>query len=67
MEELIKLVAQKTGLPQDKAKVAVDTVINFLKKKLPPAIGGQLDAVLSGGKLPDDLMKGLGGLLGGKK
>lgn len=67
MEELIKLVSQKTGLPQDKAKVAVDTVLNFLKKKLPPSLAGQLDAILAGGKLPDNLMEGLGGLLGGKK
>ena len=67
MNELIKLVSQKTGLPEDKAKVAVETVINFLKSKLPPTISGQLDAILSVGKLPDDLTKGLGGLLGGKK
>lgn len=67
MDELIKLVASKTGLPPDKAKVAVDTVISFLKKKLPPSIAGQLDALLAGGGLPDDLTKGLGGLLGGKK
>ncbi len=67
MDELIKLVSQKTGIPPDKAKVAVDTVINFLKKKLPPSIAGQLDTVLKGGSLPDNLTKGLGGLLGGKK
>lgn len=67
MDELIKLVSQKTGLPQDKAKVAVDTVVNFLKKKLPPAIAGQLDTILAGGNIPNDLTKGLGGLLGGKK
>lgn len=67
MDELIKLVAQKTGLPQDKAKVAVDTVINFLKTKLPPSVAGQLDALLAGGNLPDNLTKDLGGLLGGKK
>jgi len=67
MEELINLVSQKTGLSKDKAKVAVDTVVNFLKKKLPPAIAGQLDAILAGGKLPGDITKGLGGLLGGKK
>ena len=67
MDELIKLVAKKTGLPQDKAKVAVDTVINFLKKKLPPTIAGQLDTLLAGGNLSDNLTKGLGGLLGGKK
>jgi hypothetical protein len=67
MEELIKLVSQKTGLPQDKAKTAVDTVIGFLKTRLPPAIAGQLDAVLAGGKLPGDLAQNLGSLLGGKK
>ena len=67
MDELIKLVSQKTGLPQDKAKVAVDTVINFLKTKLPPSLGGQLDAILAGGDLPGNLTKGVGDLLGGKK
>lgn len=67
MDELIKLVAQKTGLPQEKAKIAVDTVINFLKKKLPPSVAGQLDSLLAGGNLSSDLTKGLGGLLGGKK
>jgi hypothetical protein len=67
MEELVKLISQKTGLPPDKARLAAETVINFLKKKLPPAIAGQLDAVLAGGSLPDDLTKGLGNLLGGKK
>ncbi len=67
MDELIKLVSQKTGLPQDKAKVAVDTVVNFIKSKLPPAIAGQVDAVLAGGNVQDNLTKGLGGLLGGKK
>jgi hypothetical protein len=67
MDELIKLVAQKTGLPADKARVAVDTVVKFLKSKLPPSIAGQIDVILAGGKLPDDLTKGLGGLLGRKK
>jgi uncharacterized protein (DUF2267 family) len=67
MDELIKLVSQKTGLPQDKAKVAVETVVNFLKQKLPPSIAGQLDALLSGGSIQDNLTKGLGDLLGGKK
>jgi len=67
MDELIKLVAQKTGLPADKARVAVDTVVKFLESKLPPSLAGQIDAILAGGKLPDDLTKGLGELLGKKK
>ena len=67
MDELVKLVSQKTGLPQDKAKMAVETVVNFLKQKLPPALAGQLDAILAGGNLSDNLTKGLGDLLGGNK
>ena len=34
MDQLLKLVVKKTGLPEDKAKVAVETVVGFLKKKL---------------------------------
>jgi len=67
MEELIKLVSKKTGLPPDKAKVAVETVVNFLKSKLPPTIAGQLDGILAGGGLPGNLAQGLGDLLGKKK
>jgi uncharacterized protein (DUF2267 family) len=66
MEELIKLVSKKTGLPEAKAKVAVDTVLKFLKDKLPDPIAAQLDNVLEG-NLPTDLLGSLGSLLGGKK
>jgi hypothetical protein len=63
MDELVKLVAEKTGLSDDKAKVAVDTVIDFLKDRLPDPIGKQLDTVLEGGDV-SDLSSALGGLLG---
>jgi hypothetical protein len=66
MEELTKLVAQKTGLPEAKAKVAVETVLKFLKDKLPDPIAAQLDTILEGGQAAD-LLGSLGGLLGGKK
>ena len=32
MDELIALVSEKVGLPQDKAQMAVDLVINHLKQ-----------------------------------
>ncbi len=64
MDELINLVAQKTGMPQDKAKVAVETVLNFLKQKLPAPIAGQIDAAVSGN--PGDIAKNLGGMFGKK-
>jgi hypothetical protein len=63
MDELVKLVSQKTGISQDQAKMAVETVLNFLKQKLPAPIASQIDAALSGGGA-QDLAKGLGNLFG---
>ena len=62
MDELVKLVTQKTGISEDQAKAAVQTVIDFLKQKLPAPIAGQLDGLLSGGGT--DIAKGIGGLFG---
>jgi hypothetical protein len=63
MDELVKLVSQKTGISQDQAKMAVETVLNFLKQKLPAPVAGQIDAALSGSGA-QDLMKGLGNMFG---
>ena len=62
MDELIKLVSKKTGIPEAQAKIAVETVMDFLKKKLPAPIAAQLDAVITGGGA-QNLMDGLGGML----
>src|SRR5690606_30479306 len=48
MEELIQQVVSRTGISADNARSAVDTVITFLKAKLPAPIAGQLDSVLGG-------------------
>jgi len=66
MEELIKLVSQKTGLPKDKAKAAVEVVIDFLKDKLPDPLAGQIEGLLSGEGVSPDLLQGLGSLFGNK-
>ena len=69
MDELIKMVSEKAGLSEEMAKTAVETVIGYLKKKLPAPIAGQIDGVLGGGEMPADLgglAKGLGGILGKK-
>ena len=60
MDELINLVAQKTGISNEQARMAVDTVVGFLKNKLPAPMAGQLDSVLDG-----DVVQNLGGLVGG--
>lgn len=66
MDELVKLVSEKTGLSKEQAKQAVETVIDYLKDKLPKPIAGQIDQALSGeGVDVQDLKKGVGGLLGG--
>lgn len=66
MDQLVQLVSEKTGLPEDKSREAVNVVVGYLKKELPAPIAGHIDTVLEGGS-PDlsDLQKGLGGLLGG--
>lgn len=61
MDELVALVMKKTGLPKETAQMAVKTVLDFLKKKLPPAVGSAIDGLLSG---KGDLA-GAANLLGG--
>lgn len=65
MNELIQRLIEKTGLPEDKAAVAVDTVINFLKERLPPAVGSQLDGLTGGESGVMDKLGGIGSSLGG--
>ena len=48
MDELIKRITEKTGISEDQAREAVNTVSAFLKQKLPAPIAGQVDNVLSG-------------------
>ncbi len=63
MEELVKLVAQKTGISQEHARVAVTTVLDFIKEKAPAPLAGQIDSLVSGKGL-SGIASGLGGLLG---
>ncbi|MFO7323668.1 MAG: hypothetical protein DIU68_018220 [Chloroflexota bacterium] len=62
MDELVKLVASKTGLSEDLARTAVNTVLDFLKQRLPEPLAGQIDSVIAGGGASTG---GLGGILGG--
>jgi hypothetical protein len=71
MNELVNLVVQKTGLSQENAQKAVQTVIDFLKSKLPAPIAGQVDAALRGdfsgttGQAGEMFKGKLGGMMGG--
>lgn len=71
--EIAELVAKKVNISDAQALQAVEVVLDFVEKKLPPNIGSKLDAILSGnvdlsdGIGLDDAAGLLGGLMGGNK
>ncbi len=70
MDELVQLVAARANLPEAQARVAVTTVLDFLKTKLPAPLAGQMDAALNSGQVAgaaDQLLKGIGAVLGQKR
>ena len=48
MDELVKKVANKTGISEAQAKQAVEMVVDYLKKNLPAPFDSQVDAVMKG-------------------
>ena len=69
MDEVVKLVSEKTGLDEETSRVAVVTVLDYLKDRLPESIAGQVDTVIAGGDVSGglgDLTGGLGGMFGNK-
>lgn len=77
MNDIVKMVASKTGMSESMAKSAVEIVINQLKSKLPEGLGTQLDSFLgdksskgsseSSNNPLGGMMGNLGGILGKKK
>jgi len=64
MDDLIKQITERTGLPADQARAAAQTTIDFLKAKLPESMRGYVDMALNSGMI-DDVANQAGGLLGG--
>jgi nucleoid DNA-binding protein len=46
MEQLIKLVTEKVGISETQAKQSVETVMGFLKDKMPAGIGSQVESFM---------------------
>lgn len=65
MDELINQLKSRVGLDDEKANSAVQTVVEFLKQRLPAPIASQVDSALSGGGA-EGLKDKLGGMLGRK-
>jgi nucleoid DNA-binding protein len=59
MDELVKLVVKKTGISEEQARKAIDTVLQFIKQRLPAPLASQIDGLLSGSG-GSDLIQGLG-------
>ncbi|OQA43185.1 MAG: hypothetical protein BWY52_01967 [Chloroflexi bacterium ADurb.Bin325] len=66
MDEIIKLVAQKAGITEAQAQIAVNTVLDFVKSKLPPNLASQVDNLAAGKSLDLGSLGGLAGLFGGR-
>jgi uncharacterized protein (DUF2267 family) len=64
MDELVKLVVEKTGVSEEQARTAVETVVGFLQDRLPAPIAAQINGVLGEGGSAGGLTQGVGGLLG---
>lgn len=78
MDELVNQITERTGISAAQAQTAVDTVLGFLKTRLPTPLAGQLDALIGGsanvagdlantaGDVAGNVFGGLGSMLGGK-
>lgn len=64
MQEIIQSLQQKLGIDAGKAQEAVQTVVNFIKSKLPESMHQPIDAAVSGENV-QDMLKGAAGKLGG--
>jgi hypothetical protein len=63
MDELIDRVTAATGISEDEARSAVNTVRAFIKERLPAPIAGQVDTVIGdAGDLTDEVATDLGDL-----
>lgn len=66
MDELVKMVAERTGLPEAQAQKAAEAVLDFLKERLPTPLAGQLDNLLENPGMADQASNILGNLFGKK-
>ena len=69
MDEVVKLVSEKAGISEEKAKIAVQVVAGVLKDRMPEAMAGQVDAYLKGegnSKNLGDMAGKIGGMFGKK-
>jgi len=65
MQQLINLITEKTGISQEQAQGAVESIVSFLKDKLPFGLGDHLDNALNDNGEGEGLLDKAGDLIGG--
>lgn len=72
MEDLVKMITDKTGISPTQATTAIQTVVGFLKDKMPAGIGNQVELFIQGGGkgsfggVADNLTSKMGDIFGKK-
>jgi len=64
MDQVIRMIQDRTGIDADQARTAATTVVGFLKDKLPGPIASQVDGVMNGGDGGSSPMDRAGDMLG---
>ena len=59
MDELVELVVKKTGVDKETARKAIETVLDYVKQKLPEPLAGQIDSFVNNKGPIAGLSKGL--------
>ena len=69
MDEIVKMIQQRTGIEAGQARTAADTVVGFLKDRLPAPIASQIEDALDGGGegQGDSPMDRVGSMFGGSR
>ncbi len=65
MDELVQQISQRSGIPEDKARMAARAAVDFLDGRLPAPVGGNLKRLVEGGGAGEGGMPDLGKLAGG--
>jgi hypothetical protein len=67
MDELVKLIVKKTGIPEATAQMVVKIVVDYIKKKLPAPLGAQVDGLLNNAAAIQTAQNVIGNLMAAKK
>lgn len=64
MNDIIQRLVDKSGLSEEQAASAVQTVVGFIKEKLPAPIAAQVESIV-GGAGGGEAMSSIGSAVGG--